>query len=200
MRKNGGWNKYCTPIEKAARFDSLEIKPEMPNGDIECERSGYFFCYSIFLDSDGDSVEIFYPGKQWKQEIRLHLHQCATQYYLFCCPECGRHVRYLYLGKNKRRFLCRKCSCLNYKSQQCCKNTTYYYDLGEQCAQEKFGFSFEENNVVPMDFPYITPGRPRGMHQTTYRKLLRHYEAYQHGYQTAFLEEALRILRKHVHY
>lgn len=49
---------------------------------------------------------------------------------------------------------------------------------------------------MPMDFPNLTPPRPRYMHQSTYRRHLARFRQYQEAYQRDSLREMLAILRR----
>lgn len=51
-------------------------------------------------------------------------------------------------------------------------------------------------DVVPMDFPYVTPDRPRYMHEATYQRHLARFRRYQEKYRRDSLREMLAILSR----
>ena len=109
------------------------------------------------------------------------------------CPCCGRRARYLYF--KGQGFVCRECAKLNYRSQQRTKSSINHFRDGMKLATEMLSWQ-PLIDVAPMDFPYVTPDRPRYMHQTTYRRYLARYRQYQEQYQRESLREMLAILRR----
>ena len=83
---------------------------------------------------------------------------------------------------------------LNYLSQQRTKSNINHFRDGMRLATEKLHWA-PLIDIVPMDFPYMTPDRPKGMHQTTYLRYLARYRRYQKKYQRDSLREMLAILR-----
>lgn len=189
-RSAGGWNKRNGQIERTARIDSFDI-PEY-DGFLYSDNVT-FDCYheTVYCgDSETETAELQY--EKWRQQITLsrvrHGFGGSSVYWL--CPRCGKRSRFLYF--NKTRFECRGCVGLNYQSQQSTKNEDKYYRQGIEYAQRYLeppppgldGFSF--SNWIP--------GKPRGMHRTTYRRHLRRFLRYQRKYKEHQLEAMMKIL------
>ena len=103
--KHGGNNKRCGCVEDQQRIDSFE------------SNSRFFMlsgCRMLPHKFDGEVVTV--SG----MEIRLfYVHNAAGRLPFFICPSCSQHVRFLYLPELR----CRKCSRLNYRSQQVTKGS-----------------------------------------------------------------------------
>lgn len=82
-----------------------------------------------------------------------------------------RTIRAMFLYFKGRGFVCRGCARLNYHCQQRTKDSINYAQDGLKLAREKLHWK-PPIDVGPMDFPYITPGRPKGMHWATYHRYL----------------------------
>lgn len=201
-RNNGGWNKSHGTVEKTPRIDSFEVK--------EVDGWGHLFGYAdkgmrLMLDCSHDieyapdrdieSVELWHPKEGWSQIIEVSRKENGFGGYqtFFLCPACGQRARYLYqVGAT---FLCRKCSRLNYRSQQETRSDSmYYYHKGMDLVEKNLdawprmrpdGFSFCE----------WIPDRPRYMHRTTYRKYLSRFMRYRKKHSVRQMEDVARILR-----
>lgn len=192
---NGGWNKSHGTIEKTPRVDSFEA------GEIDGWGTlfGYMgACASLVLDcyhdvlEDRETLEIWRNRDRQTIELSRKRNGFGGSQTFFLCPGCGGRVRHLYLtGKS---FLCRKCSGLNYRSQQETRSDCmYFYNKGMDLV---------ERHLKPppflidgFGFCCWIPDRPRYMHQTTYRRYLRRFAKYQDQHQRRQMEDMVRLLR-----
>ena len=91
-------------------------------------------------------------------------------------------------------FLCRRCSRLNYRSQQETRSDSmYYYGKGMGLVEKHL--ELPPFLIDGFGFCRWIPGRPRYMHQTTYGRYLRRFSRYQDQHQRRQLEDMERILR-----
>lgn len=197
MNYSGGSNKTHGQIERADRIDSFEAGHIEDRGLLTVSRDGYLLplYHNRFFEEEREMVELFYPGRQWRCTLELERVRSGFggSRAFWLCPCCGRRVRFLYF--KRRGFVCRSCAKLNYQSQQRTKSSINHFRDGMRLATEKLHWA-PLIDVVPMDFPYMSPGRPRYMHRTTYRQLLARYQRYQEKYQRDSLREMLAILRR----
>ncbi len=144
-------------------------------------------------DADREIVELW-AGK-WSQTIELSRKEngYGGNQAFFLCPACGERRRYLYLAG--RIFLCRKCSRLNYRSQQETRSDSmFFYHKG--CALvEKHLDTWPRLRPDGFSFCAWIPERPKGMHQTTYGRYLRRFARYQDKYNRRQMEDMARLLR-----
>ncbi len=130
--------------------------------DIVKDRTGILLEYSVF---DGEDREE-HSEHLVVQRTRCHFGGSRAWWF---CPRCGRRCTILYGG---RRFLCRHCHDIRYRSQSESK--------GERLLRraERIRTRLGGSGVVFDAFP----DKPKGMHQKTYRRL-RHEaeEAKAHG-------------------
>lgn len=198
-RTNGGWNKSHGTVEKTPRIDSYEA------GDGWGTLFGYvdegiplvMDCFRDMIcapDRDIETVEVRHPRAGWTQTIELSRKRngFGGSQAFFLCPACGERVRYLYLSGAV--FLCRKCSRLNYRSQQETRSDSmYYYYKGMGLAGRHL-----EPPPFRIDgfwFCRWIPERPRYMHQTTYGRYLRRFAKYQDKHQLRQLEDMARLFK-----
>lgn len=199
MRRHGGENKTHGTVEDSFRIDSFQtMSPEasdslcFSNGtvsmNLDCEQ---------YADGGREYVDIFYSKPKYRRIAHIQLARISNGFggsrAFWFCPGCGERFRYLYLTSSG--FRCRKCAGLNYKTQQDWKDCRYYFDLGVQFAREKLGCEFPPGFSV-FDFKSFTPDKPKGMHRSTYDRLMRRYERYQEQCREAFIAEALAIIGK----
>lgn len=117
------------------------------------------------------------PGSRWKQKLRLVRIDSwfgGTRAY-WLCPECWGRFRYLYFN---RRFRCRRCAGLNYKSQQETQNSLSDLRKGMKIAEERLGY-LSVRPVSRLEFVGMFPPKPKGMHWDTYTKHLARFRKYQ---------------------
>lgn len=197
----GGWNRSHGTVEEMPRIDSYEAWAG------ECE---YLFCRadkgcSLVLDcfrymkrgpeTYQEIVKVCHPKDGWSREIELSRKRngYGGDQAFFLCPACGRRVRYLYqVGAT---FLCRKCSILNYKSQQETRSgAQYYYNKGVALVDKHLD---TWPRVRPDGFTFgdWIPERPRYVHQSTYRRYLRRLAKYQDQHQRRQMEDMAKILK-----
>lgn len=196
MNYSGGHNRTHSQVERAERIDSFEAGKVPPDdwGTLYAHWKGKM----IPLDCWRDQETVELSAGQWSTALELTRTpsgfggSCA----FWLCPHCGRRVRYLYfkgLG-----FVCRSCAKLNYRCQQRTKNSVNHAYDGIRLAREKLRWR-PLIDVKPIDFPYMTPDRPKGMHdkgmhETTYRRYLAWYRRYQEKYRQDALRELLAVL------
>lgn len=195
MNYSGGDNKTHGQIEWADRIDSFEAGKVEGWGMVLASRGGK--ALPLRCDRCGHAgrefVELSYPGSRWRDTLELvHVRSgFGGSRAFWLCPICGRRVRYLYF--KDWRFVCRECARLNYRSQQRTWDSINHYRDGLKLAREKLGWE-PPGWIVPMDFPNLTPPRPRYMHERTYRRHLTQFRKYQAAYQRDSMREALAIL------
>jgi hypothetical protein len=123
-----------------------------------------------------DAVELRY---QWRggpihQRLRtLHVacHFGGTRP-LFCCPDCGRRARILYLHPS--RFVCRRCTGLRYWSQSVSSRTR------AQIAIHRVQKRLAPGDAFGSWPPDEVPGeKPKGMRRKTHERLLQRLEVLQ---------------------
>lgn len=195
MNYSGGDNKTHGQIERADRIDSFEAGKIAgwgmvlaSRGDkmlpLRCDRCGH---------AGREFVELSYPGSRWRDTLELARVRSGFggSRVFWLCPICDRRARFLYF--KDRRFVCRGCAALNYRSQQRTRDSINHYRDGLKLARDKLGWE-PPGWVVPMDFPDLTPPRPRYMHERTYQQHLARFRQYQAAYQRDSMREALAIL------
>ncbi len=201
-RSNGGWNRKCGTVEKTPRIDSYEAGAVVGWGKLfgfgggrmltlDC---GHRTEYGPGPNVEREIVEIWHKDG-WGQTIELSRKRngFGGSQAFFLCPACGWRVRYLYLGVGI--FLCRKCSRLNYRSQQETRSDSMYYYGKGMALVEKHLDTWPRVRPDGFGFCAWIPDRPRYMHQTTYRRYLRRFAKYQEQHQLREMEDMLKILR-----
>ncbi len=201
---NGGWNKTHGQVEKTPRIDSFEAGAVEGWGTLlgyaDKGRSLVLDCnryreYGPGLDREIEAVELWHPDG-WSQTLELS-RKCngyGGSQAFFLCPACGARVRYLYM--TGAVFLCRKCSRLNYRSQQeTWSDSMYFYDKGMTLVEKRLD---TWPRVRPDGFSFCAwiPERPRYMHQSTYGRYLRRFARYQHHHQERQVQDMARLLRR----
>lgn len=195
MNFSGGDNRTHGQVERAEQIDSFEAGKVEPDGwrTLHAHWEGKMFpldCWRA-LYADRETVEL----SRGKWSITLELTRTPSGFGGNCafwlCPRCRRRARYLYF--KDLGFLCRKCAKLNYACQQRTHDSVNHACAGIKLAREKLHWK-PPIDVGPMDFPYITPDRPKGMHMRTYYRHLARYMRYQEKYRRDSLREMLAIL------
>lgn len=203
-RNNGGWNRRCGTVEKTPRIDSYEAGAVGGWGHLfsyadkglhlvlECDH--YIDC-GPDPEIDREIVEVWHPKEGWSETLELS--RKANGYggsqAFFLCPACGERRRYLY--QVGAAFLCRKCSNLNYKSQQETRSDSmYFYDKGVALV-EKHLDTWPRVRQDGFSFCAWVPERPRYMHQTTYRRHLARFLRYREKHSKRQMEDMARLLR-----
>lgn len=190
-RNTGGQNKTHRTVEKVSRIDSFEVAEIQGWGTVWAGQH-ILDCYT---DLEYGECSIFIPGMADPLEITTDAkpNGFGGAQTFFLCPRCGQRGRYLYF--KGRRFVCRKCAKLNYRSQQETRTgTMYFHNKGEKYAEKHL-------NVRRGDFPDgfhfsgWVPPRPRYMHRDTYKKHLLHLIKYQQQHLDRETEGLARLLR-----
>lgn len=198
---NGGWNKSHGTVEKTPRIDSFDSAISEGGGSlfvcadgvtrlIDCD---HYTDYWPTPEEDREIVELW--KGEWSQALELSRKRngFGGNQPFFLCPACGGRVRYLYL--TGAVFLCRKCSRLNYRSQQTTRSDSmYFYNKGVALVERHLD---TWPRVQPDGFSFCEwiPERPRYMHQTTYRRYLVRFLRYREKHSDRQVSDMLRILR-----
>ena len=187
LYNTGGWNKTHDQIEQTPRVVSFELARFYGRG-INCGRKW------IEAVHESDSC-ILYPPDTPPVHIALD-HKpngYGGQQTFFLCPWCGERVRYLYLYG--WTFQCRKCARLNYRSQQETRDCMTYYYKGMALARRHLAVN-EDFLPDGFTFDHYHPGKPKGMHQTTYYHYLARFMKYRKKHTTRMLADFARIMRR----
>ncbi|WP_022762614.1 hypothetical protein [Butyrivibrio sp. AD3002] len=179
-------NKTHGTVEKVPRFDASDIRSG--GGSILLLNTTHIYEYSII---DDDIYFYDTSGLLAKTSIESMVNASGIHHF-FVCSCCGKRFRYLYLVGKK--LVCRKCGRLNYHSQQKFDDYLDYYRQGMQFAYERL--KWECDYPVPFEFPEYTPPRPKGMHRTTYIRLMKKFRWYQQKYKNGMQEEFERIMQE----
>lgn len=189
---SGGDNRTHGQIERVERIDSFEAG--------RVEGWGTLFTNSMvpldcehFMEDDGETVELSRGWWSVMLELTRKKNGFGGSCAFWCCPRCGRRARFLYF--KGQGFLCRSCAKLNYRCQQRTKDSANHARDGLKLAREKLRWE-PPYPVVPAEFPYVVPDRPKGMHRTTYYRYLARYRRHQEKYQRESMREMLAILRR----
>ena len=186
LNSAGGRNRTHELVEQTPRVDSFEAANLQGTGAL-WNGSGFTHAHR----AGEDYVLLHFGGRDFRVSLSYSPNGYGGKQTFFLCPTCGQRVRYLYLT-GRRGFLCRKCARLNYRSQQQTKGSMVDYHKGMDYVQKHLapppylvdGFSFCD----------WIPDRPRGMHQTTYRKYLKRFLRYQKRHEARTLADLMRII------
>ena len=144
-------------------------------------------------DMEREIVELSYPGSRWTQTLRLTRMNSGfggTRAF-WMCPQCKRRVRYLYF--KGRGFMCRECARLNYRSQQQTKDDMMYYRKGMDLAENRLSVN-PDSRPDGFDFCEYVPGKPKGMHETTYRRYLSRFLKYRERHTDRTMADLKRLV------
>lgn len=189
-RNNGGWNKTHGTVEKTPRIDSFDLALTEIWGAL------WWGSLEIPIYQEEDRC-VLMPECKGEQEITLSrkANGYGKSQTFFLCPICGARVRFLYFNGKCRLFKCRKCSQLNYRSQQETRSgTMFYYDKGMDFVKKHLD---RWPCVRPDGFSFCDwiPDRPRYQHQSTYRRYLRRFLWYRQKHSDRQIEDLKRLLR-----
>ena len=181
----GGWNKTHEQVERTPRIDSFELAFTHAWGGL--------FCGGEYLDiyQEDSFCEIF-PPSEYKINLSHKRNGYGGRQTYFLCPGCGGRVRFLYLT-GRRGFLCRKCARLNYKSQQQTKDGMVDYWKGMEYAKKYL--TLPPWPIDGFSFLGFRPDKPKGMHETTYRRHLIRFSQYQLRHGKRLMKDLARICR-----
>lgn len=89
--------------------------------------------------------------------------------------------------------MCRECASLNYKSQQETKDSMCDYRRGMAFAENKLSVNpaFRPDGF---DFCEYIPERPKGMHETTYRRYLSRFLKYRERHTARTMADLKRLV------
>ena len=200
-RNNGGWNKSHGTIEKTPRVDSFEA------GEIDGWGTLFGYvdggiplvldCYhntGCAPDGEWENLEVWNSKTGWSQTLELSRKEngFGGNQTFFLCPSCGRRVRYLYqVGV---ALLCRKCSRLNYRSQQETRSDSmYYYDKGMALVENRL-YCWPLVRPDGFDFCDWVPDRPRYMHRATYRRYLARFLRYRKKFSDRQMADMMKLI------
>lgn len=187
-RNNGGWNRSHDTVERTPRVDSFDLALTEVWGRLWWKGT------EIPTYREWDSCTLF-PGCKGEQEIMLD-HKpngYGSSQIFFLCPTCGVRVRFLYFNGKGQLFKCRRCSHLNYKSQQRTKGSDDGYDMGMKLAREKLRVT---DRPCGFDFMEYIPPRPWYMHMDTYRRYLKRFLKHRERFTEHWHTDLLRIVGK----
>lgn len=197
----GGWNKSHGTVEETPRVDSFEAGAMEGGGALfvygddktlllDCD---HYTVYGTAKVPDREIVELW--AGEWSQTIELSRIASgfggSRAYWL--CPACGARVRFLYF--TGAIFLCRRCSRVNYRSQQENKSDSMrFYNKG-MALVEKHLDRWPRFRPDGFSFCDWVPDRPKGMHETTYRRYLARFLRYRKKHADRQMADMLRLLR-----
>lgn len=133
--------------------------------------------YAFHVEASAEGVELVYRAGLAGKELATIRESVAVEWTpchyggsrpWFNCPGCARRVALLYLHGDRLRFRCRKCLRLLYESQR-----ESDADRARRCAN-KIRRRLRLN-LWPGEPEH---GRPKGMHHTTYGRLLEEAESW----------------------
>ena len=184
LNNSGGWNKSHEQVEQTPRIDSFEVSSLHGTGRLWCGQ-GLIQAHKV----DERSVLLHLKGGDQQVFLSYSPNGYGGKQTFFLCPGCGQRVRYLYW---RQGFRCRKCARLNYRSQQQTKGSMVDYHKG---------MGYARKHLAPPPYPIDgfsfcgwIPDRPRGMHQTTYRKHLQRFLRYRQRHTARTLADLMRII------
>lgn len=129
---------------------------------------------SCRVSPDCESIALSYTKNDEPLSYNVQLDRTPCNYgghrFWFLCLDCGKRIGVIY--SSGKRFVCRKCSNLNYASSQECGNWNNEAIRRLRRIQAKLNCK----EWSPMDCIYKTPLRPKGMHYRTYERLLHVYK------------------------
>lgn len=102
----------------------------------------------------------------------------------FHCPECGKRVRYLYNVRGV--YSCRRCSNLNYKSQQKSGMEELRFKM-ERIAEKELEYYWWRNDHDCIADLHFIP-KPRYMRIAKYERLMSEFRALQKEYESVMLQ------------
>ena len=181
----GGWNKTHGQVEATPRIDSYDVDMLHVNSVILCGRI-------ILRTHMGiDILDIYIPNRgPVTIELSLKPNGYGGQQTFFICPHCGRRYRYLYLID--RSFVCRQCGRLNYKSQQTRDSMADYWN-GMKYMEKHLGTP--QWPVDGFSFVSYRPGKPKGMHNSTYWRHLIRLGKYQIRYGERLIADLSKLCK-----
>lgn len=191
---SGGDNRTHGQIEQTPRIDSFDAMRQSYGGVLfaggtvlDCDRF-------IEYGPDGiaqEIVELSYPGSRWTHKFRLARvnNGFGGTRAFWICPLCGRRFRYLYF--ESRRFICRSCAKLNYKSQQETKDSMVGYRKGMALVEKHL--TLPPFLIDGFSFVHYLPEKPKGMHKSTYHRHLARFFKYQKKHSDRLLLDVSRI-------
>ena len=148
-----------------------------------------------YTEADREIVELYHPKEGWTETLELSRKRngYGGSQAFFLCPGCGGRVRYLYQAGTT--FLCRKCSRLNYRSQQETRSGCMYYHGKGMALVEKHLEPPPGGWIDGFSFCDWVPDRRRYQHQTTYRRYLARFLRYRKRHANRQMEDMARLLR-----
>ena len=185
---SGGHNKTHRQVEKQRflRVDSFAVYDNL--------RYDKYTCYKDKVDIRGGCTIIRYYPHSKEAEIlengayyplglsRITNIDGRSQRLYFCCPYCERRVRYLYRNRNGF-YMCRKCTGLNYRSQQVSGMAEMRLKMERIVEQKLDGYGWYQDYDCIADVP--APPKPPYMRWEVYEALIAELKKLQSDYYTA---------------
>ncbi len=187
MGHGGGWNKAHGTIERHICLGSFLIA-KLPAGEhalrwengseltVRREAETLVLRYRCCDERIREAIDLSFVDNGFGGNPRTY----------FFCPYCGKRVCKLYL--KDRRFQCRGCAELNYRSQQVAKGWSQEALKMEHILKKEF--RIDTRGLTPMDMESFIPPRPKGMRWEAYLAACRQLQVAQTRYQKAFVKMA----------
>lgn len=188
---SGGHNRTHRTVEDYRKIDSFNFRDYL-NGD-------KYLQYKDNVKYPVHGGDIVYHVKTKSARIRqkdgyraLALSRVpnidGTTYRMyFHCPECGKRVRYLYNVRGV--YSCRRCSNLNYKSQQKSGMEELRLKM-ERIVENELEYCWWRNDYDCVADLYFIP-KPRYMRIAKYERLISEFRALQKEYE--------RVMHQYIH-
>lgn len=151
-----------------------------------------FYRYIVYGPGEGTEREyVELCGGRWTLRLVRIKNGFGGSRAFWLCPCCRRRVRFLYFSGSD--FMCRECASLNYKSQQETKDSMCDYRRGMAFAENKLSVNpaFRPDGF---DFCEYIPERPKGMHETTYRRYLSRFLKYRERHTARTMADLKRLV------
>jgi len=173
------------PVVETGERESVKCRLEWPDGNtVGVTRYISYIIIEYTVD------------KKEKIADKVYFEKVENNYggrarYYFSCPYCGERCRYIYLSR--QHFKCRKCAKLNYSSQQTTKGCDMAVLKMNKFLRTKFKVT---ENLAPIEASVYRPERPKGMHKSTYGRLMSELKCLQQAYEQEYNKTAMKIISR----
>lgn len=189
---SGGENRTHGQIERTPRIDSFEAARQGGDGVLLAGSAVLDFFVSEEADPGGPFKTWLELCGRWRYRL-VHIDNgfSGKGQTFFLCPYCLRRVRFLYF--DGADFACRQCAGLNYHSQQKTRDSMDYYRRGLRFAENKLKVNpaFTPDGI---SFCEYVPERPKGMHESTYRRRMAQFMKYRDRHTAQMLKDLRRFV------
>lgn len=189
----GGRNKENGTLENCLCLNSLALLKNWPEG------------FETTLSwENGHSIRahlyegVFWLGYSISDESiiqAVHLSRISNGFggnprVYFLCPSCEKRVQMLYMSE--KRFQCRTCAKVNYRSQQISHGLNSTIWRMDSILQK--GFGIDTSELSPRDMHALMPDKPKGMHNKTYNHRINRLRQVQNKYALQYIVELCHML------